>query len=445
MRDIAVTLVVFGLLPVALVRPPVGILLWSWLGYMNPHRLTWGFAYDFPFAQLTAIATITGFVFWREPKRFPINSTTVIWLAFVTWFSLTTFWALDPKAALVGWDKAIKIQLIALLTLVIMRREDRIRALVWVIALSLGFFGLKGGLYALRTGAQYRVWGPPGSFIQDNNALALALIMILPLIWFLLQHHRNRYIRIGLWFTVAMTLLSILGSHSRGAALAGSAMLFFLWLKGRYKFRFALAVLALLPLMIAFMPEQWFERMGTITHYEEDKSAMGRITAWEFAIDLANQRPLGGGFEAFTAENYWRYSPDIAEQIEKRDGRYQGAHSIYFRVLGEHGYVGLLLFLMLGISAYRTASRVVHMARGDPELDWAADLAAMLQVGLVGFAVGGAFQGLAYFDLYYHLIGLIVLLRAIVDDRLTATAAAPAAAAAGIAGLGRPGSQRPAP
>ena len=417
MRDILVTLVVFGLLPVVLMRPPVGILLWSWLGYMNPHRLTWGFAYDFPFAQLTAIATIVGFVFWREPKKFPVNSTTIIWLLFTFWFTLTTFFALDWDAAWYGWDRAIKIQLIALLTLVIMRREDRVRALVWVIALSLGFFGLKGGLYTFRTGAEHRVWGPVGSFIQDNNALALALIMTLPLIWFLFLHYRNRYLRTGLIIVALLTLLSILGSYSRGALLAGSAMLFFLWIKGRYKLKVGLVLLIIMPFLIAFMPQQWFERMKTIETYQQDKSAMGRITAWEFAIDMANQRPTGGGFEAFTEENYWRFSPDIAEQIKNRDNRYQGAHSIYFRVLGEHGYVGLLLFLALGISAYRTASRVIRRAREHPELGWAADLAAMLQVSLVGFAVGGAFQGLTYFDLYYHLVGLLVLLRVIVEDR----------------------------
>jgi len=44
MRDLFVTAVIFGLLPFIFKRPWVGILVWAWLSYMNPHRLAWGFA-----------------------------------------------------------------------------------------------------------------------------------------------------------------------------------------------------------------------------------------------------------------------------------------------------------------------------------------------------------------------------------------------------------------
>ena len=68
MRDILVTAIVFGVLPFIFKRPWIGILLWCWLGYMNPHRQAWGFAYDFPFAFITAIVTIAAFLFSKEKK-----------------------------------------------------------------------------------------------------------------------------------------------------------------------------------------------------------------------------------------------------------------------------------------------------------------------------------------------------------------------------------------
>ena len=111
-----------------------------------------------------------------------------------------------------------------------------------------------------------------------------------------------------------------------------------------------------------------------------------------------------------------KYAPDPDD--------FHDAHSIYFEVLGEHGFVGFFLFLALGIAALREAGRVSAQARASPELSWAADLGAMLQASIVGYAIGGLFLGLAYFDLYYHLIVLIALLRTTVDERVIATAPA---------------------
>ena len=80
MRDVLVMLIVFGSLPLILARPYVGILMWSWLGYMNPHRLSFGFAYDFPFALCVGIVTLLGVLISREPKRLPMTGLTVLWL-----------------------------------------------------------------------------------------------------------------------------------------------------------------------------------------------------------------------------------------------------------------------------------------------------------------------------------------------------------------------------
>ena len=105
MRDALIFLMVFGTLPFVLSRPWIGILLWCWLGFMNPHRLTWGLAYNFPFAQLAAIATLTGLLFSQERKTFPIKRETVVLMVFIAWMALTTLLALDPEAAAEQWSK----------------------------------------------------------------------------------------------------------------------------------------------------------------------------------------------------------------------------------------------------------------------------------------------------------------------------------------------------
>jgi len=385
---------------------------------MNPHRLTWGFAFDFPFAQVIAVVTLVSIAFCKEKKELPWTPTTIVWLIFILWMGLTTLFSLNPNEALIQFEKVIKIQLMAFVTLLVMGQREKITALVWVIVASIGFYGVKGGVYAIKTGGVGRVWGPPGGFIEGNNELGLALIMILPLMLYLQQRVEKPILR---WvFTVAMLLigLAILTTHSRGAFLALGIMLLYMWFKSRKKLMLGMAILLVVPIAIKMMPEEWVTRMETIKTYEEDTSAMGRLNAWKFAYEMASQRLTGGGYGSFLEENYWRFSPQIAVDIDAGDGFYQGAHSIYFSVLGEHGFVGLFLFIILGILAFLSGNWVIRQARGHPELTWAKDLAAMLQVSLVGYAIGGAFLALAYFDLFYHLVVLLMLLKYIVDKQL---------------------------
>jgi len=140
--------------------------------------------------------------------------------------------------------------------------------------------------------------------------------------------------------------------------------------------------------------------MNSISTYEEDGSAMGRINAWKTAINIANDRPLvGGGFELYSKEVFARYAPD-PEDVH-------AAHSVYFQMLGEHGYIGLLIFLGLGIAAWVTARRTIALGRVNPEMQWAAHLARAFQVSLVGYAVGGMFVNIGYWDLVYYEIVIV--------------------------------------
>jgi probable O-glycosylation ligase (exosortase A-associated) len=358
----------------------------------------------------------------------------VVWIAFVVWMNVTTFYALSPATAQPEWERTMKIQLISFISLMLLTSRERVHLLVWVIALSLGYYGLKGGVFAIMTGGNYRVMGPPETFFSENNTLALVLIMTMPLIWYLRLQASHPALRWALAGAIGLVFLSVLGSHSRGALLGIGVMGALLWLKSPKKLGLGLALTLLAPVAFAIMPEQWFERMATIGTYEQDRSAMSRLDIWGFAYALALDRPiLGGGFKTFTAELIMQY---VGTTVEKFD-----AHSIYFQVLGEHGFVGLGLFLTLGLLTYRTGSWVIRAAKGRPELVWAHNLASMLQVSLVGFAVGGAFLGLAYVDLVYHLVGIMIALRMIVAET-PAVVAAPADHVAGNAptpaGVGPP-------
>jgi putative inorganic carbon (hco3(-)) transporter len=421
MRDIVLTVFIFGALPFILRWPWVGILMWNWIGIMNPHRLTFGFAYGMPFAQIVAVATMLGVLFSREPKRFPVNAVTVTLLALIAWMSFTHLFALAPETSYDGLVKMLKIQLAVLVGLVLMQDRMRIRLLTWVVVLSIGYYGVKGGIFTLRTGGAGQVLGPAGSFIEGNTEIGLAMLMILPLMRYLQLNETRRWVRWGLGVAMVLSGVAVLGTQSRGALVGGAAMAVFFWLKSRNKLPLGIAMAIVIPVFLMFMPETWWTRMGTTFTYEEDASAMGRIDAWKFAASLAMHRPIvGGGFNVFLPETFAIYAPGV----QARAG-----HSIYFDMLGHHGFVGLGLFVLLMISSWRAGSKIMSLTKKVPEQRWAYDLAAMCHACLIGYWTGGAFLSLSYFDVYYVIISLLVLTQLVVERELKAAAASPSSRA----------------
>jgi probable O-glycosylation ligase (exosortase A-associated) len=424
LRDLLLSAVILGLLPAAVMHPWVGAMLWTWVGLMNPHRQTWGFAYDMPFAQLIAIAIFIGLFVSRDPKRLPWTPITFSLLLLNLWFCLSHLFAVFPAAGFEMFTRVLKIQVMLFVTLAVLHTRRHLDILVWVIVVSIGFYGVKGGIYTLMTGGGGRVWGPTGSFIEGNNELAVANLMIIPLMVYLYRQSSNRWVRLGLVGAALATCLAVLGSQSRGAFLAAGAMLFFLWLHTKNKILTLIPMVMLSAAALAFMPEKWWDRMETIRTYEEDGSALGRLNAWGMAFNLANDRlGLGAGYSTAHPELFLAYAPDKSDVP-------RAAHSIYFQVLGEHGWIGLIIFMLLWALTWLGAGALQREARRVAESAWAADLGSMVKVSLVAFFVGGAFLSLAYFDLPYLLAALVVVARRVLADR---RACAPAASPAVVA------------
>lgn len=424
MRDIALCAVIFGSLPFILRWPYVGVLMWTWLALMNPHRLTWSFAYNMQFALMVALATLIGMLFSSEQRKMQWTPLTVLLALFMGWMTLTTLNATYPMLAWPQLEKVSKIMLMVFVTIMLMQSKERIQLLVWVMALSLAFYGVKGGIFTISRGGVFHVRGPAGSFIEGNNEIAVALLMTVPLLRYLSLTARHALVRHAMSASMVLTAVAAVGSLSRGALVGILAMGTFLWLKSRNKVRTALLGAVAALLIVNVMPQAWYDRMHTIQTYEESDSALGRINAWYMAFYLAKDRFLGGGFEAFRPEMFALYSPEAF--------RVHDAHSIYFEVLGEHGFVGLAIFLAILVMTWRTASWIIRRTRKDPKNAWASDLAAMVQVSLIGYCSAGAFLGLAYFDLFYTLVAVIVLTKAYVATQEPAEQPQPAPAAADL-------------
>jgi len=404
MRDIALALFIFGTIPFILTRPYIGLLVWSWLGYMNPYRLAYGFAYNFPWVEIIAIVTLISLVFSKESKKIPISSISVLLFLFLLWTGITTIFAVESASAWLAWQEFAKTLIMVFVTLMLLNKRRRMHWLVWIIVLSLGFYGLKGGIFTLLKGGKYHVYGPPGSFIADNNDLAMALCMTLPLIRYLQFQSSRKAVRVVFWLGMIITGVAVLGTYSRGGLIALAMVSGVLFLKSRRRLAIVAVVVLLSFTAIHFMPPQWTERMDTLHNAENTDSGQTRIQSWEFAMNIAINRPLvGGGFNVYQSDSMWKsYGPEGAIP--------RAVHSVYFRALGEQGFPGLVLFVGLLIAGWLSCAHVRKRTREVPEEKWAYDLASMLQVSLSAFAVGGAFLTMTYFDLTYQLLALCALL-----------------------------------
>jgi probable O-glycosylation ligase (exosortase A-associated) len=408
-RDLIIVAIVFSAAIMALRRPWIGVMLWTWISVMSPHRLTWGFAYSMPVAMIAALAVLTGLIFTRD-RDSPLKGAPVTWLiAFAVLMTTSWMFGMDPSGDFAQWDKVMKIYLMTLVALVLLRNKYHIMAFAWVTAGSLGLLAIKTGVFTVLGGGKSRVWGPEGSFINDNNEFGLAMIMTIPLLHFLQLQVRSRLVKHALSFTMLMCFAAALGTHSRGAILAAGAMAVMFWVRSRNKGAIGLLILLGLVAILPVMPQEWWDRMATIREYQDDGSAMGRINAWGVALEVAKHNLFGGGMSYQYQLFFSLYG--VYENIVR------AAHSIYFQILGNHGFIGLFLYLGIWFSTYRTAGWLRQNARSEPQAAWAAELGAMVQVSLIGFAVGGAFLSLAYYDLPYNMMVMVVLARVWVMTR----------------------------
>lgn len=433
LRDVIVLAIIAGLVPVSALRPWLGILAWYWIAFMVPHGLTWGFARTLPVAMLIGGATLLGWVFTKDRKPLPRTWTVFALLLLAAHFTLTTMLAYDPQLAWGKWAWVSKALLMTFVTMTLFQDRDRLRGLYMVTALGLGFYGLKGGVWILRTGGGERVYGPDMSFFADNNTLGLALCMILPMLLYLSREEPRPWLKKTLRLVFCFTIIAILFTYSRGAFLGLVIILVVLIWRSPWRVRFGMAILIGALVAAPLLPARLWDRIQSIGEQESeetrDRSTQGRLDAWRVAWDIALERPFtGAGFRVMWNEDTWNiyYGSKLGIHVQ----RSTDAHSLYFELLAEQGFVGFGLYLFILVSTLLTLRRTRKRWRGHAEHGYLANYAEMTQLCLYPFLVGGAFITVAYFDLYFYFVASSVMLRSLSDQAEQSLAPAPAAPAA---------------
>jgi putative inorganic carbon (hco3(-)) transporter len=290
----------------------------------------------------------------------------------------------------------------------------RIRLLLLVVALSVGFFGIKGGIWVLMTGGANTILGPRGgSFISSNTYIGLAFLMVAPLLVMLARTEPNLWFRRFLYVAGGLNFFSVPFTYSRGALVGLAVVLPLMFLRSRAKFLIILAAIPLVYFGKPLLPDRLVQRTQTIQTYEEDQSAMLRIQAWGVNFNIAKTRPLigaGFGLEYASDEQWLSYANFLVADGDPEINYARSAHSSYFQVLGSHGFLALALFIALLASLLLRLQVLKGRAEDLSGGEHIATYASGLQLALVGFCVSGAFINAAYFDLLYLYIALTAVL-----------------------------------
>jgi len=416
MRDFILVVFIIGAAPVCLANPYFGVMMWYWVSYFNPHRFTWSYAYNFPVALFVAVPTLVGTIFAPKSMRSLLARESLFLAAIWGWFSFTyvnaqktPFFQGHMSDAAYEMSHISKILLMTFVMLLVINTREKLRGVMLITGASLGLLAVKGTIFGLRTTGESRVWGPPDSFLADNNALGLALNMCLPLLFFLAREEKNKYIRLGLRICFFCSILSVILTYSRGGLLGLAVVLLAITLKSKHKVAGMALLVTVAFLVLLFSSGEWMDRMSRFMKGDLDSSANQRLVAWETAWRFAQDYPVtGGGFDTLPDENvFQRYKlRDLPEGFPST-----ASHSIYFQLLSDQGFVGLGLFLMMIASCLWSLWRIRRMCRMLPSANWLVDYTHMVEISILAFMVSGAFLGFVYLDVIYQMVATVVVIK----------------------------------
>lgn len=420
MRDWMFLAGLLCMLPFAIRNRPAAYLLWGWTAILAPNYYLYGFMHDFRFNLTAALIALGGLLFAREKKP-DIKLTLPMILIGV--FTLHTI-----LSALLGYPdnpfnerlgvQFFKTTLFCLSMALFVGNRTHLHAVALMLALGLGFHGVVEGLKVINSGGVHQVKGLPTTMMSDNNHFGVAMVMVVPLLYYLYQQSARRWVRWSALVGLGLTVTTIFGTQSRGGMVALAAVAMWFLITARRKLVAVALLITAATLVVNFGPESWFDRINSIGDAERDSSFMGRVAAWKISTAIALENPiLGGGFHALQVQRVWetfKYSQGLLGFVAtpEPDLRAKAAHSIYFEIMGDMGFVGLALFLSILGCAFVARIQIGQMVKtGPPSLIWATDLANALMLSLVAYCIGGAAVSLGYLEIPYMLVMMMEILR----------------------------------
>lgn len=431
MRDLVFVAYVAAILLLAFNRPFIFTLVYAYIDICSPQRLSYFMLNSVPLSLIVFGLAVIGFLVSDDKHNVRISPRWALLVVLLIYCGYTTTVAVEPVAALDKWSWVWKALVFAAFLPLTLTTRLRIEALVLTMVLCVSALIVTGAIKTLAGGGGY---GVLVLLIYDNSGLfegsiiSCVAITVIPLILWLAKHGTifkpDWRVRIYAAALIFSCMLIPVGTQARTGlicvAVLGLLMLRFV----RFRFAYLAAIALLGAASIPFLPASLTQRAETIKDYKQDESAYTRIAIWKWTWEFAKTHPMGGGFNSYL-QNHIQY--DIKQKKDPNNpyddyvvegetkqivdsGR--AFHSSYFEMLGEQGYPGLVIWLIIhvgGIWRMEMLSRLYRRRKLDGE-EWIAPLATALQNAHIVYLIGCLFVGIAFQPFVYMLVALQISL-----------------------------------
>ena len=420
MRDLAFLAFLGALFGMGLKRPFILVLTYVYIDVVSPQRLTYFLLNSVPISLIAVAAAVLGWAIADDKRdsRFAPRQGLILLLLLYCWGTLQV--ADFPLEAKDKWDWAWKALAFAAFLPLTLRTRLRIESLLLFMTLSAGSIIIVGGIKTLVSGGGYgelNLMVDNNSGLYEGSIISTVAITIIPLILWFARHGTvfkpDWRVKIFCWALVFASLLIPVGTSARTGLVCIAFLALLSLREAKRKALYVSAIAAATLVAVPLLPSAFTERMGTIQNHQADESASTRIAVWKWTLDYVKDHPFGGGFDAFRGNR-------ISFDLVKTKGPAAGAttatstetdkarayHSSYFEMLGEQGWPGLFLWLVINLVGV-VRMEVLRRRYRDPtsEFAWAGALAAALQNGHLVYLLGAAFVGIAFQPFIYMLIG----------------------------------------
>ncbi|MBE0368229.1 O-antigen ligase family protein [Pseudoalteromonas aurantia] len=372
----------------------------------------------FKIPKLLALASLLG-IFWHlfitKQLKPHWNSCHILFFALFIWLTVCVFAASNRGLAIEYWAGILTKVFIMVFAIswwmTTLSHFNLVRIGIMLSGTSIALVALqnKANGIGLVEGTRVTISRDIRSQLGDPNDLSLVLMFPVSFLAAeLFDSNGHKWRRILAGTGLVLVISGVIATQSRGGLLGIAAVLsFFVYQKVKNPIIVG-AIGAVGMLVMVIFAGITDRQSGGAAEGGVDASAMGRIYAWQAAINMALSNPLTGvGVNNFYS-NYFFYSPHW-------DGKNHAVHSTWFQVLGETGFVGLMVFVLVIVGIYRSLNRTIvrNSLNFDPKV---AINAYALKAGLIGFMVSGTFLTQAFTWPLYIILSLTIALEKLATD-----------------------------
>lgn len=416
----------FGL---GLARPFLLVLAYVYIDIATPQQLTYALLQPVPLSLIGFTLAFGGWLIRLGKDRTLFGASQILLLTLMGYCLISTLTADFPDAAWLKWAWVWKVLLFGIFLPMTLTTRLRLEAVIVVAILSASVLIVPTGIKALVTGGGYgalNLMVESNSGLHESSTLACVAIMILPLLSFL---RRQGTIfppdwRAALYISALgfACFLVTIGTQAR-TGLVCMALFAVLRLRtARYRSLYLAGATVALVIALAFVPTSFVDRMSTIANARSEHSAATRLAVWAWTFDYATDHPMGGGFDAYLGNNV-RFEAFPSQDLGDGNGRSPASvkagvvedksrayHSAYFEMLGEQGWPGFMLWLLLHALGLVRMERLYQARRraADPQNRWQSDLAGAIQQAHLIYLAGALFVGIAFLPFALIILGLEV-------------------------------------